>query len=128
GGERWLPPGSPQRLIGVDVADAADDRLVHDRRLERNAPPLQPPVQLLGGEPPRQRLGSDLLLLEEGGDLSVGQQRQACELTDVGEVKRGAIVEVEDHVAGLVRQWRGPHRDRGPAVRQLPSVPWYIDP
>src|SRR5439155_14239357 len=38
-----MDPGMPERLVGVDVAEAGNDALVENRRLHRGPPPGQPP-------------------------------------------------------------------------------------
>ena len=42
GATQRIEPCAPQRLIGVDVADAGDERLVEQQRLEARAPSVQP--------------------------------------------------------------------------------------
>ncbi len=37
-----VEPGGPQRLVGVDVADAGDERLVEQERLQPARPPPDP--------------------------------------------------------------------------------------
>src|SRR5262245_27400896 len=75
-GERigWAPRmefRSPQRFVGVDVADAADDRLVHDPGLERNPASSQPDTQVSRGESPRERFDANLLSLDEPLDFGL---------------------------------------------------------
>ena len=47
---------APERLVGVDVADARDRALVEQSRLDRCPPPGNAAGQDVGGEPGRQRL------------------------------------------------------------------------
>ena len=49
---------SPQRLVGVDVADAGDERLVEQERLQLRAPARKALLQPLHGEAAAQRLGT----------------------------------------------------------------------
>src|SRR5207244_3322864 len=51
-----VEPGSPERLVGVDVADAGDTRLVEQERLQRRRPTERESGQALGGELARERL------------------------------------------------------------------------
>ncbi len=56
GGAQRVEACPPQRLVGVDVADAGDERLVQQQRLEPRRAPAQPLRQLGGGEGRGQRL------------------------------------------------------------------------
>ena len=55
-----MQPGPPQRLVGVDVADAADQRLVQQRALDPGVPGAQPPGQAGRVEGRVQGVGGDV--------------------------------------------------------------------
>src|SRR6202012_4753213 len=51
-----VDPRPEQRLVGVDVPDAGDPRLIEHERLDRGTPPPRARAQVLGGEPWGERL------------------------------------------------------------------------
>ena len=63
GGPRAVQPGPPERLVGVDVADPADQRLVEQRALDLGVPAAQ-----RGGERRRRR--------SAGSSGSIGDVRE----------------------------------------------------
>src|SRR5206468_9324735 len=53
-----MEAGGPQRLVGVDVADAGDERLVEEERFQAALPATDQAAEGGNGERVGQRLGS----------------------------------------------------------------------
>ena len=86
--------GAEQRLVGVDVADPGDPRLVEQERLQRRA--------AVGREleqPPRRQLAAKRLDPEPGGEVGVelvaAEHDRVAEPPRVGEPQLRAVVEDE---------------------------------
>ena len=80
---------APERLVGVDVADAGHERLVDEERLEPAAPGADPLPEDAEREPVVQRLGADVVERVVVGRV----QPDAPELADVAEAQLAAVVE-----------------------------------
>ena len=59
GGPQRMEPRGPQRLVGVDVADPGDERLVEQERLEPALPPAQPAPEVAHRERRVERLRTE---------------------------------------------------------------------
>ena len=111
GGPERVQPRAPQRLVGVDVPDAHDERLVHEQRLEAGPPPAQPCPPCPQREPRVERLGAEVV----EGVVVRRVQPDPPELAHVPEADLAAVVE---HQGGaLVRI----HGDAGRHHEQLPG-------
>ena len=104
GGPQRMEPRRPQRLVGVDVADAGQERLVEQQRLEpAGSPPDQAP-EVTHGEGRIERLRSERREDRRPADLGdqVAAQRVAAvqpdpaELADVAEPELPAVGQLED--------------------------------
>ena len=104
GGPQRMEPGRPQRLVGVDVADARDERLVEKERLEPPRPAAQPAPEVAHRELAVERLRTERR--EDGAAADLGHQlaghRVASvepdlpELADVTEAQLATVGELED--------------------------------
>ena len=87
-----MEAGGPERLVGVDVADAGDERLVEEERLEAALPAADPAPKRRHGERVRERLGARL---REGIVVRGDVQPHPTELADVAEPDLPAVLELE---------------------------------
>jgi hypothetical protein len=89
----WMDPGPPQRLVGQEVADAGEERLVQEGRLDASATAAEQPEELLAlhAEGVRAQAAEELV------DLAwLGGQPHAAELPHV-PVPDLADIEDQDH-------------------------------
>src|SRR6185295_10925971 len=95
-GAQRVQLGVPERLIGVDIADAGDDFLIEQQRLEARAPPEQQLAQQRG----RKRIGErlDAVGAFERGQAQAIEQPRAAELARVVEEYLSPIVEQQHQV------------------------------
>ena len=84
-----------QRLAGLDVPDAGEQALVHDRDLDRQARALEPRVQLADVDAVDQRIGAERAELGEVVEARAGDEAEAAEHPQVGVVEARAVVEVD---------------------------------
>ncbi len=105
GGTKWMKPGRPQGLVGIDVADAGDERLVKEERLQPTAPASKPRpersyregvVKRLGPRPGEDR-GATEFVHRLLGDWIQGVQPDPAELPDVPEAQVAAVAERDHH-------------------------------
>ena len=95
---------APQRLVGVDVADAREERLVHEQRLEAAAPAADELPERWQRECGVQRLGTQLvervgLVRAQGlAGLVAPVQRHPRELAHVAHQQLAVAVEREHEV------------------------------
>ena len=111
-----MEPGRPQRLVGVDVADAGDERLVEQERLEPARPLAQPAPEVAHRERRVERLRTERREDRAATDLGhqlAGHRVAAVEadlpeLADVAEADLAAVGQLEDqpHVRVLGRLGR----------------------
>ena len=87
-----MQAGAKQRLVGVDVADSGDPRLVEQERLQRRPSAGGELEQRLRGELAGERLDP-----EPGGEVAVelvvGQDDGVSEAPRIGEPELAAVVE-----------------------------------
>ena len=88
-----MQAGAEEGLVGVDVADAGDVRLVEEERLERRAAAGGALAEDLGRELCRERLDPELL--EPRGEPVVVDQEGLAEAARVGEPELAPVVEQE---------------------------------
>ena len=96
--------GRPQRLVGVDVADPGDERLVEQERLEPARPLAQPASEVADRERRVERLGPERREDRAAADLGhqlAGHRVAAVEpdlpeLADVAEAHLAAVGQLED--------------------------------
>ena len=94
---------APQRLVGVDVADARDEPLVDEQRLEPRPAAADPRPERLEREPVVERLRADPVERVVVRDV----QPDPPELAHVAEPQLGAVVERERQpLVGVDRQRR----------------------
>ncbi len=110
--------GGVERLVGIDVADAGDRRLVEQRSLDSGgAPPANQPLVERAVAQAGQRVGPQA---SQGVRPTVGVDRideQFAECARVDEAKLGAVVEIHDDVR-VLRHFVG-----GPRHSQLAGHP-----
>ena len=103
-----VEPGPPQRLVRVDVADARDERLVDEQRLQPRPPPADPMAELPQREPRIERLRADVVERVVVGAV----QADPAELADVAEPELAAVVEPEREPLVRVARQRGGHDEQ----------------
>ena len=105
-GAQRVQPRAPQGLVGVDVADAGDERLVDEQRLEPRPAAADAGPELAQREPRVQRLRPDAV--ERVVVRAV--QPDPPELADVAEPELAAVVERQrEPLVRVGRQRRGHH-------------------
>jgi hypothetical protein len=128
-----MDPSVPEDLIGDDVADAGDERLIHQGRFHLSASPPQQLQKLPAPDGKRVRpQGSqdlpDLVFIVAEPDPSELAHVAVAQLAASGETQRQAIVPVAfrlfsrpDQIAGhtKVQEERGPF---GPADEPFPMT------
>ena len=125
GGRRpeGVEPGGPERLVGVDVADAGHERLVQEERLQASAAGPQPAPKGTDGEgileglrtgPGEDRRPTGLMNRLARCGIEV-VEADSPELADIAETELPAVVEGDDQADVTVE--RRPGRDH----EQLPG-------
>src|SRR5438067_3764839 len=97
-------PRSMQRLVGVDVAHAGDRLLVEQHCLQRRAPALQLPVQLLGLELHVDRLRPKARHLLRRQQRLLRADQQAAETARVAIAQLPTVIEKENRVRVLLER------------------------
>ena len=90
---------SAEDLVGIDVADAGDELLIHQRRLELAAAVREQRIELRLRERGRERVGPELVRRDEG--VGILDPADAPELAAVDEGEVGAAREIEAHAVEL---------------------------
>ena len=103
GGAQRVQAGPPQRLVGVDVADAGDERLVHEQRLQAGTPPADALAELAQREARVERLRPDAVERVVVGAV----EADPAELADVAEAQLAAVVERQRQPLVRVSRQRG---------------------
>src|SRR6516165_9104587 len=100
-----MNPGAEERLVGIDIAQAHDHRLVEQRRFDRPAGATQARVKFRGGEFIFQWLGAEAG--EKITQFILRDKQDAPKLARVAEDERAPIVEAEDNACpGVALLWR----------------------
>ena len=103
GDARWADTGAKQRLVGVDVANAHDDAVVHQSELDRCFALARGPKQVVGIEIGAERLGPEPSQQWVHG---TGRPQHGAEASRVVIAQHDAIAELKvDVVVG--ESWRG---------------------
>ncbi len=113
-GER-VQPRAEERLVDVDVAEAGEERLVEQQRLQAHPPPRQGRGERLGRPVVAERLRPERA--QAVGQLGIVQQRDPPEAADVAEAQLVAVREGERRALEAVAR-RGVRQDA-----QLPGHP-----
>src|SRR5207237_2213849 len=93
----------PQRLVGVDVADAGEERLVEKEWLQPGVAPPHNPSEIAERERGVEGLGSEAAECREAVELATQLARgwiatvqaEPAELPDVAEAQLPPVVELE---------------------------------
>ena len=94
-GRLRVDPGLEERLVGVDIADAGDPRLVEEEALDAAPAPLQDGPEL--GQVNFKRLGAQAGQLAARGRRIALDAEQEAELADVAEAELvAAVAEADD--------------------------------
>jgi len=94
---------TPERLVGVDVADAGHDALVEQHGLDRGLAPGEPGGEVRDGELMFERFRPE----HRGEAGEIGGQRDEAELARVGKAQLLAAVELHANMHPAVRLMRG---------------------
>ena len=122
-GPQRMEPRRPQRLVRVDVADAGEERLVEQQRLEPALALAQPPPEIADRERLLERLRSDTRedgraahgVDELAGHRIAAVQPDPPEFADVAEADLAAIGEFQDQAHVRI------HRRLGGDDEELPG-------
>src|SRR5687767_7366164 len=86
-----------QCLIGVDVADAGDDRLVEQERLQTSLRPFESLMKIVGIQ--LEWLGAQLAVCEESIEFRPARiEGNAAEAPDIAKTQLARVVQREDNV------------------------------
>ena len=89
-----MKPGPVKSLVGVDVSDPGNPRLVEQKRLERSPPPLGYRAQGLRREPVGEGIDPEPGF-EEAFELAIAQEQPLAEAPRIGEEQPRAVVELQ---------------------------------
>ena len=109
----------PERLVGVDVSDPGDPRLVEQERLQRRPPPRRQRLDHLRRELVRERLDSDPAL-EAGLEAAVGIRNASPKRR--ASLKRSSRPSPRSKLARRKRSGRRWHRRPSTAATRPPLV------